>query len=132
VELNGTSNEKVSGCGSIYDANRRDMDLRSGGRPISPGQLQKILKFVDTVRPRIEFLPPTAQYLGISSDPTQKLPVVAVVTDDHKVYFCRSEQSGRRWIFGENPHREIPDSIFAAFAYNPYWWCTISALGDTA
>jgi hypothetical protein len=37
-----------------------------------------------------EFPAPTARDLGISSDPNQKLPVTVVVTDDHKVYFCRS------------------------------------------
>lgn len=59
--------------------------------PISSTQLQKILKFVDTIGAKQEFPPPTAQNLGISNDPNQTLPVVAVVTDDHKVYFCRSE-----------------------------------------
>ena len=59
-------------------------------RPISAAQLQKILKFVDTIGAKQEFPPPTAQNLGISSDPNQALPVVAVVTDDHQVYFCRS------------------------------------------
>jgi hypothetical protein len=59
--------------------------------PISPAQLQKILKFVDTIGAKQEFPPPTAQSLGISSDPSQALPVITVVTDDHKVYFCRSQ-----------------------------------------
>ena len=31
---------------------------------------------------REEFLPPTAQNLGISTDPNQKLPVTVVVTDN--------------------------------------------------
>jgi hypothetical protein len=60
-------------------------------RPLSPAQLQKILKFVNTIGGKEEFPPPTAQNLGISSDPNQKLPVTVVVTDDKKVYFCRSE-----------------------------------------
>jgi hypothetical protein len=59
--------------------------------PISPAQLQKILKFVDTIGAKQEFPPPTAQSLGMSSNPSQVLPVVTVVTDDHKVYFCRSQ-----------------------------------------
>jgi hypothetical protein len=59
-------------------------------RPISAAQLQKILKFVDTIGVKQEFPPPTAQNLGISNDPNQTLPVVAVVTDDHQIYFCRS------------------------------------------
>src|SRR5271170_2944297 len=67
-------------------------------RPISPAQLQKILKFVDTIGAKQEFPPPTAQNLGISNDPNQILPVVAVVTDDHKVYFCRSELNPADYI----------------------------------
>ena len=59
-------------------------------RPISPAQLQKILKFVDTIGGKEE-LSPTAQNLGVSSDPNQALPVTIVVTDNHKVYFCRSD-----------------------------------------
>jgi hypothetical protein len=58
--------------------------------PISPAQLQKLLKFVDTIGAKQEFPPPTAQNLGLSSDPNLVLPVVVVVTDDHNVYFCRS------------------------------------------
>jgi hypothetical protein len=38
-------------------------------RPISHVQLQKILKFVDTIGGKEEFPPPTAQNLGVSSDP---------------------------------------------------------------
>ena len=58
--------------------------------PLSPAQLQKILKFVDTIGAKEEFPQPTAQNLGLSSDPNLVLPVVVVVTDDHNVYFCRS------------------------------------------
>ena len=60
-------------------------------RPISGAQPQRILKFVDTIGGKEEFPPPTAQNLGISTDPNQTLPVTVVVTDNHKVYFCRSE-----------------------------------------
>jgi hypothetical protein len=66
--------------------------------PISPVQLQKILKFIDTIGAKEEFPPPTAQNLGVSSDPNQKLPVTAVVTDDHKVYFCRSDLNPTDYI----------------------------------
>jgi hypothetical protein len=60
-------------------------------RPLSPTQMQKILKFVDTIGGKEEFPAPTAQNLGVSADPNQALPVTVIVTDDHKVYFCRSE-----------------------------------------
>jgi hypothetical protein len=66
--------------------------------PISPAQLQKIIKFVDTIGGKEEFPPPTAQNLGISTDPNQTLPVTVVVTDDHKVYFCRSELNPADYI----------------------------------
>ena len=59
--------------------------------PVSPAQLKKILKFVDTIGVKQEFPPPTAQTLAISADPKQALPVVAVMTDDQSVYFCRSQ-----------------------------------------
>ena len=49
-------------------------------------------------RGKEEFPPPTAHDLGISSDPNQKLPVTVVVTDDHKVYFCRSELNPADYI----------------------------------
>jgi len=67
-------------------------------RPVSPAQLQKILKFVDTIGGKEEFPPPTAHNLGVTSDPNQALPVAVVVTDDHKVYFCRSELNPADYI----------------------------------
>jgi hypothetical protein len=67
-------------------------------RPISAAQLQKILKFVDTIGGKEEFPPPTAQNLGVSGDPNQTLPVAVVVTDDHKVYFCRSQLNPADYI----------------------------------
>ena len=67
-------------------------------RPISAAQLQNILKFVDTIGGKEEFPPPTAHDLGISGDPNQKLPVTVVVTDDKKVYFCRSELNPADYI----------------------------------
>jgi len=67
-------------------------------RPISAAQLQKILKFVDTIGGKEEFPPPTAQNLGVSTDPNQTLPVTVVVTDNHKVYFCRSDLNPADYI----------------------------------
>ena len=64
-------------------------------RPISPAQLQKILKFVDTIGGKEEFPPPTAHDLGISTDPNQKLPVTVVVTDDQQgLFLSQRAQSG--------------------------------------
>ena len=67
-------------------------------RPISEAQLQKILKFVDTIGGKEEFPAPTAQNLGVSDDPNLALPVTVVVTNDHRVYFCRSELNPTDYI----------------------------------
>jgi hypothetical protein len=66
--------------------------------PLSPAQLQKILKFVDTIGAKEEFPAPTAQNLGVSGDPNQVLPVTVVVTNDHNIYFCRSELNPTDYI----------------------------------
>ena len=78
----------------------RHLGAGEGVRPISPAQLQKILKFVDTIGGKEEFPPPTAQNLGISGDPNQKLPVTVVVTDDNKVYFVAASSIRRTTSFG--------------------------------
>ena len=65
---------------------------------ITPAQLQKILKFLDTIGGKEEFPAPTAQNLGVSDDPNLALPVTVVVTNDHKVYFCRSELNPEDYI----------------------------------
>jgi hypothetical protein len=67
-------------------------------RPISSAQLQKVLTFVDTIGAKEEFPAPTAQNLGVSDDPNLVLPVTVVVTNDHKVYFCRSELNPADYI----------------------------------
>ena len=65
---------------------------------ITPAQLQKILKFLDTIGGKEEFPAPTAQNLGVSDDPNLALPVTVVVTNDHKVYFCRSDLNPSDYI----------------------------------
>jgi hypothetical protein len=65
--------------------------LAQDAPPISSAKLQKILKFVDTIGAKQEFQAPTALQLGFSTDPTQTLPVALVMTNDHTVYFGRSE-----------------------------------------
>jgi hypothetical protein len=67
-------------------------------RPISSAQLQKVLTFVDAIGTKEEFPAPTAQNLGVSDDPNVVLPVTVVVTNDHKVYFCRSELNPADYI----------------------------------
>jgi hypothetical protein len=65
---------------------------------LSAGQLEKILKFVDTIGAKEEFPAPTAQNLGVSTDANLALPVTVVVTNNHKVYFCRSELNPTDYI----------------------------------
>jgi hypothetical protein len=67
-------------------------------QPITHTQLQKILKFIDTIGAKEEFPAPTALSLGVSRDANLALPVAVVVTDDHKVYFCRSELNPEDYI----------------------------------
>lgn len=67
-------------------------------QPITTAQLQKILKFVDSIGAKEEFPAPTALSLGVSGDANRALPVTVVVTDDHKVYFCRSELNPTDYI----------------------------------
>jgi len=59
--------------------------------PISPAQLQKIIKFVDAAGSKQVFPPPTAHDLGLTGDWSKPLPVTMVATADVKVYFVRSE-----------------------------------------
>jgi hypothetical protein len=65
---------------------------------ISAAELQKILRFVDTVGSKQNLPPPTALQLGLSLDPAQILPVATVVTADHTVYFSRSELDPNDYI----------------------------------
>ncbi len=73
---------------------------------------KKILKFIDTIGVKQEFPPPTAQSLAISSDPNQTLPVIAVVTDDQKVYFCRSQLNADDYIIWAHPADSDTSYIF--------------------
>ena len=60
--------------------------------PISAAQLQKILKFVDTIGGKEEFPPPTAHDLGISTDPNQKLPVTPDLFHGTLLALCSPRQ----------------------------------------
>jgi hypothetical protein len=65
---------------------------------ISPADLQKILRYIDTIGSKQNFAGPTAQNLGLSKDPSQVLPVTVIMTDDHRVYFCRSDLNHNDYI----------------------------------
>lgn len=65
---------------------------------VSPAQLQKILRYIDKIGSKQNFAAPTAQSLGLSKDPSQVLPVTVIMTDDHRVYFCRSDLNHNDYV----------------------------------
>ncbi len=66
--------------------------------PLSPADLKKLLTYVDTIGAKQTFPPPMAKNLGLSQDEKQDLPVVSVVTSDHRIYFCRSGLNASDYI----------------------------------
>jgi hypothetical protein len=80
--------------------------------PLSPADLKKLLNYVDTIGVKQTFPPPMARNLGLSQDEKQDLPVVSIVTNDHKVYFCRSELDAKDYIIWVIGSDEKSSSIF--------------------
>jgi len=73
--------------------------------PLSSADLKQLLTYVDTIGAKQTFPPPTAQNLGLSQDANQDLPVVSVVTSDHRIYFCRSGLDASDfiiWVIGSD------------------------------
>jgi pseudouridine-5'-phosphate glycosidase len=73
--------------------------------PLSPADLKQLLTFVDTVGSKQTFAAPMAKNLGLSKDEKQDLPVVSVVTNDHRIYFCRSGLDASDyiiWVIGSD------------------------------
>jgi hypothetical protein len=66
--------------------------------PLSPADLKKLFTYIDTIGAKQTFPAPMAQNLGLSQDEKQDLPVVSVVTDDHRIYFCRSGLDANDYI----------------------------------
>ena len=83
---------------------------------LSPAQLQKILKFLDSVGAKEEFPAPTAQNLGLSDNPNQVLPITSVVTADHRVYFCRSRLNPNDYIIWVRGADQTSSYMFATRA----------------
>jgi len=80
--------------------------------PLSAADLKKLIGYIDTIGVKQTFPPPMARNLGLTQDEKQDLPVVSVVTNDHKVYFCRSELDAKDyliWVIGSD---EKSSSIF--------------------
>lgn len=73
--------------------------------PLSQADLRKLLAFVDSIGAQQVLPPPVAKNLGLSDDEKQELPVVSVVTDDHRIYFCRSSLNAKDyiiWVIGSD------------------------------
>lgn len=80
--------------------------------PLSPSDLKKLLGYVDTIGVKQTFPPPMARNLGLSQDEKQDLPVVSVATNDHKIYFCRSELDAKDYIIWAIGSDEKSSSMF--------------------
>jgi len=80
--------------------------------PLSPADLKKLLGYVDTIGVKQTFPPPTAKNLGLSRDEKQDLPVVSVATNDHKIYFCRSELDAKDYIIWAIGSDQKSSSLF--------------------
>jgi len=65
---------------------------------LSEAQFHKLDGFIDSIGAHQEFPAPTAQNLMLSDDPNLALPVLMVVTDDHRVYFARSQLNRNDYI----------------------------------
>jgi hypothetical protein len=71
--------------------------------PLSAADLKKLLSDLDSYGAKESFPPPMAKNLGLSQDEKRNLPVVSIVTSDHKVYFLRSGLDAKDlivWVIG--------------------------------
>jgi hypothetical protein len=84
--------------------------------PLSEKQFRKLIKFVDQIGAKQEFPAPTAQDLGFSSDTTLVLPVLLVVTDDHQVYFARSQRNRDDYIVWVRAEGNTASYMFSTHA----------------
>jgi hypothetical protein len=66
--------------------------------PLSAADLKQLVSYVDSMGVKQNFPAPMAKNLGLSSDEKKDLPVVSIVTNDHRVYFCRSGLDAKDYI----------------------------------
>jgi hypothetical protein len=83
---------------ALMIASAGSMAVAQEASPVSPALLQKILKYVDKIGSKETFPAPVAQELGVSDDPKKDLPITVIRTNDHKVYFCRSDLDANDYI----------------------------------
>lgn len=84
--------------------------------PISSTQLQKMLKFLDAIGAKETFPAPVAHELGLSDDMQKELPITVIVTNDHKVYFCRSVLDPKDFIVWVRSPDNVSSYMFATHA----------------
>jgi hypothetical protein len=84
--------------------------------PVSPTQLQRILKYIDKIGAKQNFPAPTAQSLGLSKDPAQALPVTVIMTNDHRVYFCRSDLNHNDYVIWTRMPGNVVSYMFSTNA----------------
>jgi len=90
--------------------------LAQDAPPISPAQLQKMLKFLDVSGGKETFPAPVAQNLGLTDDASKELPITVLVTNDHTVYFCRSELDPKDYILWVRMPDNVSSYMFATHA----------------
>jgi hypothetical protein len=66
--------------------------------PLSSADLKQLLTYIDSIGVKQNFPAPMAKNLGLSPDDKKDLPVVSIVTNDHRVYFCRSGLDTKDYI----------------------------------
>ena len=66
--------------------------------PLSPADLKQLVSYIDSIGVKQSFPAPMAKNLGLSPDDKKDLPVVSIVTNDHRVYFCRSGLNAKDYI----------------------------------
>lgn len=83
---------------------------------LSEAQFHKLEKFIDTIGAKQEFPAPTAQSLGLSNDPRLALPVLLIVTDNHEVYFGRSQLDRNDYVVWVRAEGNTASYLFSTHA----------------
>jgi hypothetical protein len=71
--------------------------------PLSSADFNALLGYIDSIGSKQNFSAPMAKNLSLSQDDKQDLPVTCVVTNDHKIYLCRSGLDAKDylvWVIG--------------------------------
>jgi hypothetical protein len=88
------------------------LGLAEDAPPLSPADFKKLVSYIDNVGVKQTFPAPMAKNLGLSSDEKKDLPVVSIVTNDHRIYFCRSGLDANDYIIWVIGADEKSSSMF--------------------